>query len=168
MDLETVLRIFRYSMQAPVYKENMEELTDIYGNFSFLRHNNINNMASLEGDLMTSNSDAKIFQCTYAGKVFWSPESCNLFFRSITNEGFGYSFNMGNFWDIFSNTSFNQNFAHIMRPKGHNESAMISDDDNKIYPDKGILYPEVSVGILIGMITSNIISKSSLSEKEDM
>ena len=145
-DLETVLKIFRYSMQAPVYTENMKELTDIYGNFSFLQYNNITGMALLEEYLMKSNSDARIFLCKYAGKPEqWDARFCNFFHRSITNEGFGYSFNMANFWDIFSNTSFNQNFSHIMRPKGHDESVITSDDDTRIYPKEGILYPEVNM-----------------------
>ena len=89
-DLETVLKIFRYSMQAPVYTENMKELTDIYGNFSFLQYNNITGMALLEEYLMKSNSDARIFLCKYAGKPEqWDTKFCNSFHRSITNEGFG-------------------------------------------------------------------------------
>ena len=132
-------------MQAPLYTENVKELTDIYGNFSFLQYNNITNIDHIKFP-MTSNSDARIFLCKYAGKPkLWNPWSCDLFFRSITNEGFGYSFNMANFWDIYSNTPFNQKFSHIMRPKGHNESVMTIDDDTGIYPKEGILYPEVSI-----------------------
>ena len=146
-DLETVLKIFRYSIQAPVYKEDMKELTDIYGNFSFLQYSNVT--SSSKKDLMTSNTDSRIFLCKYAGKPKeWIPEFCDLFFRSITNEGFGYSFNMANFWDIFSNTSSNQNFSHIMRPKGHNKSVSTDVDGNRVYPKEGILFPEVSIYII--------------------
>ena len=149
-ELKTVLKIFRYSVQAPVYKETMEELTDIYGNFSFLKYNNVTNLASLETPLVTSNYDARIFLCQYAGiPEQMNPSTCDLFFRSITNEGFGYSFNMANFWDIFSKASFNKKFSKIMRPKGHDQPASpmaINEEDDSqrwVYPKEGVLFPEV-------------------------
>ena len=148
--LENVLKIFRYSMQTPVYKESMNELTEIYGNFSFLHYTNVTNIASLETAFMTSNPDARVFLCKYAAKTeTLHPRNCDLFFRSITNEGFGYSFNMANFWDVFSDTSFNRNFSHIMRPKGDDKiptpSAIDEDDVSQrwVYPKQGVEFPQV-------------------------
>ena len=151
--LATVLKIFRYSVQAPVYKETMEELTDIYGDLGFLQYNNVTNLASLISPLVTSNSDARIFLCQYAGiPEQMSPSTCDIFFRSITNQGFGYSFNMANFWDIFSKMNyFNKKFSKIMRPKGHDQPSspmeIDEDDDSQrwVYPKKGVLFPEVNI-----------------------
>ena len=152
-NLEAVLKIFRYTIQAPVYKETVKELTDIYGNLSFLQYNNITEFPVLKAPLVTSNSDARIFLCQYAGiPEQMSPSACDLFFRSITNQGFGYSFNMANFWDIFSKkNSFNKKFSKIMRPKGHDQPSspmeIDEDDDSQrwVYPKKGVLFPEVNI-----------------------
>ena len=148
--LESVLKIFRYAIQAPVYKEPFEELTDIYGNFTFLQYPIVTDIPLLKRELMESNPDARVFLCRYAGEPkSLQPINCNLFFRSFTNEGFGYSFNMANFWDIFSSTSYNQNFSRIMRPKGYDQdpspSVIDEDDDSQrwVYPEKGVLFPEV-------------------------
>ena len=67
--LETVLKIFRYTIQPPVLKETMEELTEIYGNFSFLQYKNVTDILSLKTSFMTSNPDAKVFLCKYVGKI---------------------------------------------------------------------------------------------------
>ena len=149
-ELETVLKIFRYSIQPPVYKETMKELTEIYGNFSFLHYDNVTGISKLETTFMTSNPDARVFLCKYAGKIeLLNPNSCDLFSRSITNEGFGYSFNMANFWDIFSNASYNQNFSNIMRPKGYDQdpspSGFDENDDAQrwVYPKDGVQFPKV-------------------------
>ena len=144
--LETVLKIFRYSMQTPVYEESLTELTEIYGNFSFLGYPNVSDLDPFERNLMLSNPDARVFFCKYDGKPeAWKPQNCNLFFRSITNEGFGYSFNKANFWDMFTNTTYNRNFSAIMRPKGHDQpsSPPSKDKESRIYPSKGIMFPKV-------------------------
>ena len=137
-------------MQTPVYRESMNELIEIYGNFSFLNYANVTNIAPLETAFMTSNPNARVFLCKYAAKMeTLDPQNCDLFFRSITNEGFGYSFNMANFWDIFSDTFFNRNFSHIMRPKGYDQTpspaAMEENEDSQswIYPKQGIHFPKV-------------------------
>ena len=136
-------------MQTPVYKESMQELIEIYGNFSFLNYNNVTSIPQLEAAFMTSNPDARVFLCNYAGKAkTLKPHDCDLFHRSITNEGFGYSFNMANFWDIFSDTFFNKQFSHIMRPKGFDQipspEALKEDEDFQrwdLYPKQGIYFP---------------------------
>ena len=67
----------------------------------------------------------------------------------MTNEGFGYSFNMANFWDIFSKISFNRVFADIMRPKGYDQEPSPSElDENDetqrwVYPKFGVEFPKV-------------------------
>ena len=151
--LETVLKIFRYSMQTPVYEESLTELTEIYGNFSFLGYPNVSNLDPFERNLMLSNPDARVFFCMYDGKPeAWKPQNCNLFFRSITNEGFGYSFNKANFWDMFTNTTYNRNFSAIMRPKGHDQlpSPPSKDMESRIYPSKGIMFPKVIQTVFFG------------------
>ena len=133
-------------MQTPVYEESLTELTEIYRNFSFLGYPNVSGLDPFERNLMLSNPDARVFFCKYDKKPdAWNPENCNIFFRSITNEGFGYSFNKANFWDIFSNTSYNQKFSAIMRPKGHDQapSPPSKEMESRIYPSAGIVFPKV-------------------------
>ena len=149
--LVPILKIFRYAMQPPVYSEDIDELTEIYPELDNISYPLVSKVPSLMRNLIASNTNARIFMCQYAGKPkTLSPSNCNIFYRSITNEGFGYSFNKANFWDIFSKTDYNMKFAEILRPKGFNESAspspMDEEDDSQrwVYPRNGVLFPETS------------------------
>ena len=62
--LETVLKIFRYSMQTPVYEESLTELTEIYRNFSFLGYPNVSGLdpQQVQVDLSYATSCKKLYQ----------------------------------------------------------------------------------------------------------
>ena len=141
----------RYAMQPPIYQETLEEITDIYGNLSFLGpYQNVTHVTKLTNKLMKTDFNARILMCRYAGvPSTLNPSNCNIFQRALTNEGLGYSFNHANFWDIFAETPYTKLYAQIMMPKGYKEPASPSskvEDENQrwIYPQKGILFPDSS------------------------
>jgi len=152
LDYEAVLKIMRYAMQPPIYQEKLEEITDIYGNLSFLGpYQNVTHVTKLTNKLMKTDFNARILMCRYAGvPSTLNPSNCNIFQRSLTNEGLGYSFNHANFWDIFAETPYTKLYSQIMMPKGYKEAPTPSDkeieDENQrwIYPQKGILFPDSS------------------------
>ena len=152
LDYEAVLKIMRYAMQPPIYQETLEEITDIYGNLSFLGpYQNVTHVTKLTNKLMKTDFNARILMCRYAGvPSTLNPSNCNIFQRSLTNEGLGYSFNHANFWDIFAETPYTKLYSQIMMPKGYKEAPTPSDkeveDENQrwIYPQKGILFPDSS------------------------
>ena len=81
-------------------------------------------------------------------------KDCNLLKRSITNAGFGYSFNSIDYWMMYKKTTFTKTFAKIMTPKGHEKipdqvfdwksHIVKSGKFSKIYKMGNILRPETS------------------------
>ena len=98
-------------------------------------------------ELLETNANPRIFMCRYAASGKLLPPNCNLFKTSITNQGIGYSFNVANFWDIFSHTKYTNLFAKIMRPKGYKTKAskeefyLQNENDQWAYPEEGIISP---------------------------
>ena len=71
-------------MHTPVYEESLTELTEIYGNFSFLGYPNVSGLDPFERNLMLSNPDARVFFCKYDKKPeAWNPENCNTYIQSF-------------------------------------------------------------------------------------
>ena len=124
-DLETVLKIMRYTLQTPTYYEDFKTFEDIYGDLSFLGYNNLTDSTS-EGksQLMETTKNSRIFLCKYEGSHGWNgwqnkEKSCNIFHRSFSSSGLGFTFNQADFWSYMQNNSYTQSFAKIMTPKGH-------------------------------------------------
>ena len=108
-------------MQSPVYMEDFNDIEDIYGDLSFLKFPNLTSLGKEGKKLMTTNQNAKVLFCQFLGQPeSYAPELCQLFQRSITSNGFGYSFNTADFWSIYQNNSFMWNFSKIMKPKESN------------------------------------------------
>ena len=118
--IEAILKVMKYSTQPVLFNEPLEDFLEVFGNIDALG-NNLTKFSSLKKDLMEVNINPRVFMCKYAGITeSFTPSGCNLFYTSMTNEGFGYSFNKANFWDIFERTAFTELYAKIMRPKGYN------------------------------------------------
>ena len=78
---------------------------------------------------------------------------CNLLKRSITNAGFGYSFNNVDYWMMYKKTTFTEIFADKMTPKGYKKRGQALDwksqlqesgQFSNIYKLGSILTPETS------------------------
>ena len=148
--IEPILKVMKYSSQPVLFKEPLEDFLEVFGNINGLG-NNLTKFPNLKEDLMEVNINPRIFMCQYAGMPkYLIPNACNSFYSSMTNEGFGYSFNKANFWDIFERTTFTELYAKVMRPKGHNSvpSPIDFDDDDPtqrwVYPMDDIFFPELS------------------------
>jgi hypothetical protein len=146
-----VLKVMKYAQQPPVFSETMEEINATFGNLDILGFNNVGNIKNEVDPYILTDYNPRIFMCKYAGvPVKMRADLCNLFHRSPTDEGIGYTFNNANFWDVYSRSEYNEIFASIMFPKGYNLSASPSDNDDSdesqrwVYPKKGVVFPKTS------------------------
>ena len=134
LGIEELLKIMKYSIQAPVYSDDIDEVTEVYGDLSFLQYNNLTNFGNFGLKMMANNPYSRILQCQFqAIPVQIHPSRCYPFYRSITNFGFGYSFNTANFWSLFKYSKFTVNFAKIMQPKGYDKPSEPTPDGSD-YP----------------------------------
>ena len=138
-DLETVLKIMRYTLQTPTYYEDFKAFQDIYGDLSFLGYNNLTDVTSKgKSHLMETTKNSRIFLCKYEGMDGWNgwqnkEKNCNIFHRSFSSSGLGFTFNQADFWSYMQNNSYTQSFAKIMTPKGHNNIAKPEENQEDIY-----------------------------------
>ena len=152
-DYKSTMKILKYSVQSPVVREPLKEITDIFGDLSFLGpYKNVTRYPKLVPRLLKTDFNARILMCRYAGKPStMRPTNCDLFKRVVTNEGLGYSFNQAPFWWLFSKSSYTEHFAKIMKPKGYDEPGSLQpkliedeaqDEHSRWpYPGQGILFP---------------------------
>ena len=109
-------------MQPALFKEPLKDFLDIFGNLDFLggfSNLTLKSGFNLNKKLMERNWNPKVFMCQYARKPKQMDyQNCDLFQISMTNGGFGYSFNQADFWDLYSSTWYTKEFAKIYRPKG--------------------------------------------------
>lgn len=148
-ELEIVLKIMKYSIQPSSYHEPFDKFLESYDDLDFIPYRNLTRFINKPGvrQLMETNTNPRIFMCKFAKKGLLLPRQCNLFHISLTNQGIGYSFNMANYWDIFTHSRFTDLFAKIMRPKGYKTKPseekyyVESEDDHWPYPDEGIISP---------------------------
>ena len=152
--LESILKVMKYAAQPPYYIETDEEMSLTFQNASFLEYpvsfplpSSIDATSDkLYGDAVI-NYNPKIPICQYSDNPAYPKiTNCSLFFRSITNEGLGYTFNGPNFWAMHRETSFSQIFANIMYPKGGQGSRPVNLRDGLLdsYIDAGVRFPETS------------------------
>ena len=81
-----------------------------FDNLDFLPYDNVttfkkcyqNQKNACKKNLMETNFNPQVLWCQYEGKPksFSNEPNCDSFHTSLTNEGFGYSFNQANIWDI--------------------------------------------------------------------
>ena len=138
--LKPILKVMKYASQPPHYTESHLETNMTFEEENFLSY-------PLSLPLRSINSNPKIPICQYSGKPSEPMvTNCNLFSRSITNEGLGHTFNGPNFWSLFSDTPFTKIFADIMFPKRGQDLKRnyIKDGLIEPYVDADVKFPETS------------------------
>ena len=117
-ELDMVLNVMKYSMQAPHFLQDPEEREKDYANLSSVVKYPIKDL-SKGGTTEFWNLNPRIYLSQYDNQpedVSVAPTS-NLFARSYTNEGFGYTFNGRHFWNKHLSTNlYNRKFYHLMHP----------------------------------------------------
>ena len=141
----------KYAIQPAKYNEPLEEFLESFDDLKFLLYKNLTGLRNDKDlfKLMETNLNPRVWLCDYAGEYnIFNPQSCNLFRTSMTNDGFGYTFNNANFWDIYSRTNYTETFAKIMQPKGLKEDKFQQNfdenDEQWVYPKNGIRFPFIS------------------------
>lgn len=109
-----ILKVMRYAQQAPHLlsgKKEMEDLRkDAQKAFSYP-------LLPIDNRVARQNLNPRILQCQYNKyPLNQSPEDCQWFARSYTDEGLGYSFNTGSFWDHHQTNQFTKDFYDVMHP----------------------------------------------------
>ena len=152
--LQPILKVMKYAAQPPHFMETDLEMNLTFQHAKFLNYPLAFPLPStldatwnnVYGDGVL-NSNPKIPICRYSGTPS-SPKitNCNLFYRSITNEGLGYTFNGPNFWALHSETPFSKLFSDIMYPKKGQDAKTTYIKEGLIdpYTDADIMFPETS------------------------
>ena len=169
-DLETVLKVMRYSMQTPTYYEDFKEIEQIYGNLGFLGYENLTDHKE-KGPLMETTKNPRVLLCKYQGiqnNPKWQLEDCNLFQRSFSSTGIGFTFNQADFWSYMKSNEYTKAFSKIMTPKGHNKpkpKAMTN-----IYQGKGLHYflRNGENGDLVLILQANRLLPRTIKEEIDL
>ena len=149
--LPTILKVMKYSIQPVSYIEPLNDFLKSFDNLDFLPYDNLTTFTkcgshpknTCKMNLMETNLNPQVLWCQYEGKPdsFSTEPNCNSFHTSLTNEGFGYSFNQANIWDIFSGTQYMKLYSKILRPKGFD---MKPSSNYEIYPNQNISFPITS------------------------
>ena len=166
--MKAVLKLMKYSIQPAVYIEPLDDFLKSYDNLNFLTFNNLTNHTAsfwtenLKNLLMERNPNPRILKCSYATREYPSQDKCNMFYNSLTNDGFAYTFNNADFWDMYLDSHYSNLFSKIMRPKGYEKENQLNHDTSEdytddgidwVYPKEGILFPEKS-GPTNGLLVS--------------
>ncbi len=87
---------------------------------------------SLKLDKRVVNTSPIIAACKFGnGKL---TKDCDLFSKTFTTKGLGYSFNVDNFWQIYQNTSMTQAFYKEVHEQSHiNGQKLLSNDRGQDY-----------------------------------
>ncbi len=124
-----ILEFMKYSLQPPHFRQRQDEA---------LRDLSLAKKAFKSYHLKTEapewNINPRVFSCYLLGNPMTLSDAtkCQLFSRSYTNTGFGYSYNMGSFWrNHFRSNNYNKVFFDIMYPQLHM-------NDNKIQYFKSV------------------------------
>ena len=149
--LPTILKVMKYSIQPVSYIEPLNDFLKSFDNLDFLPYDNLTTFTkcgshpknTCKRNLMETNINPQVLWCQYKGKPesFSAEPNCNSFHTSLTNEGFGYSFNQANIWDIFSGTQYMKLYSKILRPKGYD---LKPSSNYEIYPNQNISFPITS------------------------
>ena len=149
-----ILKVMKYAAQPPHFIEDDLEMNLTFKHGNFLKSPLVFPIPSnldatgdrVYGDSVL-NSNPKIPLCQYSGNPEYpSITKCDLFSRSITNEGLGYTFNGPNFWAMHAETPYTRIFSDIMYPKKGNDSKTDYIKEGLIdpYTDADIEFPETS------------------------
>ena len=146
---ETVMRVLKYSIPMPHLLQTIEELQqDFHDLETFLPYPNDLHKGTEDDAYEHEFENRKTYNARvpicYKGQednVKLATE-CNMFVRSFTNEGIGFTFNAESFWELHKNTDSNALFYDIMKPYLRDEN------DTKIfYPASSGNSQEITVVI---------------------
>ncbi|TRY68635.1 hypothetical protein TCAL_08884 [Tigriopus californicus] len=109
-----VLNVMRYAQQAPHLLSGKKEMEDVQNDalkaFPYP-------LLPIDNRVARQNLNPRILQCQYNKyPMNQSPEDCQWFARSYTDEGLGYSFNTGSFWDNHQPNQYTKDFYEVMHP----------------------------------------------------
>ena len=100
-------------MQPALFEEPLEDFIEVFGNLDFL--SGFGNLTKSGQKMRERNLNPRVFACQYARKpkemIMVGRSGCNLFHHSLTNGGFGYTFNQADFWDLYSSNWSLKNFV---------------------------------------------------------
>ena len=140
------MKIMKYSMEPALFKEPLEEFLQVFGDLDFLGSSN--NLTKSGQTLMERNLNPRVFMCQYAREpremIKGGIPRCNLFHYSLTNGGFGFTFNQADFWSLYSSTWYTKEFAKIYWPKGFknfNSHGHFAEKKGWRYSKDNIFYP---------------------------
>ena len=142
-DLETVLKIMRHSVQTPTYYEPLEDMERLFENFSFLGYETFDRSRPQFHHSVTLNRNCRIFMCNFEGKISKDQKfasKCELFHRSLTSGGLGFTFNQADFWSTMKPNVYTKAFAKILTPKGHDKK-IVKESGSGLYEGKNIKFP---------------------------
>eukprot|EP00095_Tigriopus_kingsejongensis_P009175 maker-scaffold145_size311916-snap-gene-1.10 protein:Tk09175 transcript:maker-scaffold145_size311916-snap-gene-1.10-mRNA-1 annotation:"GE16304" len=113
-ELELILKIMQHGQQPPVFRSSIPELGMVQRDASLALPYTLVGDSSRPAKV---NLNPRVFECQY-NKIpsYPTPNNCNWFSRSFTDEGIGYSFNTGPFWDHHQVTDYNSLFYRNMFP----------------------------------------------------
>ena len=141
LNMTQLMLLMKGSLQAPTYytqEKEVKEKKEIIQQLPF------ENILSSDPKFIMENKNARIIACNYANEkeYFSNMKNCTRFHRSITNKGFGITFNAANYWSMFNDISFTKLFAQTMSPKGyHGSEDTIENDQEKLYKGKDVIFP---------------------------
>ena len=144
LNMTNLLLVFRESLQPPTFYISHQEIIDRQNETKKVPFDKVEKVPK-------TNPSARIFACDFADEkgaltssVFSKMKNCTYFHRSITNKGFGISFNLADFWTMFKETPFTKSFASIMNPKGKENpnSKAFHQTQDQLYLDQNIIFPE--------------------------
>ena len=129
-NLEATLKLMKFSVQAPHFYENIKEENEIFSGLAQVFSKSKSGFITKNFSTKTRrNFNAFVPLCQYAeDPETMSFSTCDLFRRSFTNMGLGYTFNSEKFWNMYKKTDYDILFERIMFPN----------------TDTEILYPESS------------------------
>ena len=117
-NLEATIKLMKFSVQAPHFYESRKEEQEVFSKLGSVFTNSTSRFIAKTFSIQTRrNFNAFIPLCQYAGE----PETmsfarCDLFRRSFTNMGLGYTFNGEKFRNMFKSTDYNAMFERVMVP----------------------------------------------------
>ena len=122
LDLKEVLQTMRNHSQPITFLANER---DIGERESMLANLPFDSNPTHNKYLLEKNLDARVPICKYTNVHHWKDKfKCEEFKWSLTNTGFGITFNAADFWGIYRHTKYLKIFSDKMRPKSNNKNVL--------------------------------------------
>ena len=132
LDLKEVLQTMRHHSQPVTFLASERDITERENMLGKLAFDNVLSLHYLyKKRFLEENHDAMIPLCRYTNVQHMEDKfKCEEFKWSLTNAGFGITFNAADFWSIYKPTKYLKIFKEEMRPKGYSLSNQESKNEN--------------------------------------